>query len=122
MVDIYCLDAEDESGVWTMSRRITLPDSTHHQPWAPSPQGFRYGDELLWERSGWYFCYDPESQETKSLLGTKSSQIRSHALICYPYTPSLRLLPGMNTNTQMPKPIVVSSDSSKFFSALNQRN
>ena len=96
-VDIYSLDEETQSGVW--SKMYTIgPIDLYRKTWRLSQ--FRNGGEILIRREySRVALYDPKTKQTKVLEG-----LNQHTLnLCFSYTPSLVSVQGMDSIQQFLK-------------------
>lgn len=94
IVDIYSLDEESPSGVWSKMYSIG-PIDLSCSYWSLS-QGFKNGGEILIFKAPIFSFYDPKTKDTKD--------IKSNCGLCYSwifsYTPSLVRVQGMELMKQ----------------------
>lgn len=95
VMDIYCLDHEESSGLWNKMYTVGPIDCSSLLCWVP-------------EKGEWWFqkleqvlCYDPETNEIKDVVHNLPLGIRccSHSFQsrCFSYTPRLVFIHGMKS-------------------------
>ncbi|XP_017240964.1 putative F-box protein At3g17490 [Daucus carota subsp. sativus] len=98
MVDMYSLDNEESSsGVWSKMYKIGPVNFGYNQRLL---HAFRNGGEILiGGDSGTFACYDPKTEEIKSIAGTTSTRFSFRKFVGYRYnyTPSLVRVRGMKS-------------------------
>lgn len=94
-VDIFSLDGESPSGVWSKMYSIGPIDLSSGY-WALK-QGFKSGGEILILKAPIFSFYDPETKDTKDII--KSTCGLGFCWI-FSYTPSLVRVQGMELMKQ----------------------
>ena len=87
-VEVYVL--HEKSGVWNKMCTIRSPQCNLNI-WSLL-QGFKFGDEIVFQGKYKIFCYDPESDEIKGFVGSRD---HFHVKECFNFTSSLVFLQGM---------------------------
>lgn len=92
-VNIYSLNEEEGSGVWSKICIVERPID-HYRRFRNLLQGFKCGDEIVFEEYGRFSYYDHNTDKISHIPGT----ISSYVFCCFGYTPSLVFLKGMESD------------------------